>query len=529
MGARGWLFGVVALALAFTPLTDAGAQTVLRRGNAVEPETLDPHKATGTPEAVILNDLFEGLMVPAADGTAIPGAAQSMDISPDGKTYRFTLRTDGRWSNGDPVTAEDFVYSFRRALAPETAADFAPVFRVIKGASAYQTGKDRDPNHLAVTAKGPLALEIQLENPTPHFPAMLVLVIAKPVHRKTVEAFGDQWPRPGNMVSNGPYVLTGWKPQAQVVLEKSPTFHAAREIAIGKVIYLPTEDEQEEFKRFRAGELDLTWSVPADQLAVARTTYPAALRESAFLGSYYLIVNLTRPPLGQMPEVRRALSLAIDRAAPTQMVLRGAHLPAASYVPQGMPGYSPAPLEGAGQTQAQRLEAAKALMAKAGYGPEKPLEIEYLYNTSEQHKRIAVALAAMWKPLGVKTTLVNQEWKVYLETRDQKNFQIARAGWIASYADPSPFLDLLLSDAGERNDAGYNNPAFDRLFAEAESQADGAKRLTLLSQAEALVLKDLPVIPVYQYRSWAMVDPRVKGYIDNPLNFHLTRWMSLTP
>jgi len=519
---------LAALATTFTfgVAIAAHAETVLNRGNGAEPETLDPHKSTGVPEANIIYEYLEGLVTYDVNGEIAPGVATSWDISDDGLTYIFHLRDDSKWSNGDPVTAEDFVYSLRRAVDPVTAADYASVLAPIKNAEEIIASKV-PPDQLGVEAVDAHTLKITLNGPTPYFIGLVRHHIAYPVHRATVEKFGDQWTRPGNAVGNGAYTIAEWTPQASLTLVKNPTFHDAANVKIDKVVFYPTEDIPEELKRFRAGELDITYEVPSDQIKWAEQNMPEELHNTPYFGTYYYVVNLTQEPLNDV-RLRRALALAIDRETLTEKITQGGELPGYSWVPPGIPGYTPQYVDFKDMTQEQRNEEAKKLLAEAGYGPDNPLTIELLYNTSDNHKKIAVAVAAMWKQtLGVVANPVNQEWKVYLETRDQKQYQIARAGWIGDYVDPVNFLDLFISTAGERNDAGYNNPKYDDLLKQAAQTSDLAARAKLLEEAEQIFLNDLPLIPIYTYTTQHMVSKKVEGWEDNVLDFHLARYMSI--
>jgi oligopeptide transport system substrate-binding protein len=519
---------VAALAGAFALVaaTAAQAETVFHRGNGAEPETLDPHKSTGIPEANIIYDLFEGLLVFGQDGQPVPGVAESWDISDDGKVYTFHLRPNAKWSNGDPVTSEDFVYSLRRAVDPVTASDYATVMAPILNAEdivASKTPVDK----LGVEAVDPQTLKITLKAPTPYFLGLLVHHIAWPVHKATVEKFGEEWTRPGNSVSNGPYVITEWVPQSKVVTKKNPNYHDAANIKIDTVVNYPTEDINEEFKRFQAGELDMTYTIPTDQIKWAAENMPKEYKNGPYFGTYYYVINMTKEPLGTDVRLRKALALAIDRQILTDKITQGGEAPAYSWVPPGVAGYDQQNADFANMSQAEREAEAKKLLAEAGYGDGNPLKIEILYNTSERHQKIAVAIASMWKKaLGVEATMTNQEWKVYLESRDQKNFQVARAAWIGDYPDASNFLDLFLSYAGERNDAGYNNPKFDELMAAAGVNPDAAARQDQLEEAERVFLADMPLIPIYHYRDVKMVSTKIHGYVDNVMGFHLTRYLS---
>jgi oligopeptide transport system substrate-binding protein len=519
---------LAALAGAFALGATAAAQaeTVLHRGNGAEPETLDPHKSTGVTEANLIYDLLEGLLVFSPDGQPVPGVAEKWDISDDGKVYTFHLRANAKWSNGDPVTSEDFVYSLRRAVDPVTASDYAPILAPILNAEDIVASKSPT-DKLGVEAVDPQTLKITLKAPTPYFLGLLVHHISWPVHKATVEKFGDEWTRPGNSVTNGPYTITEWVPQSKIVMTKNTNFHDAANVKIDTVVSYPTEDINEEFKRFQAGELDYTYTIPTDQIKWAAENMPKEYKNGPYFGTYYYVVNLTKEPVGTDVKLRKALALAIDRQILTDKITQGGEVPAYAWVPPGVPGYDAQSTDFANMTQAERDAEAKKLLAEAGYGDGNPLKIEILYNTSERHQKIAVAIASMWKKtLGVEATMTNQEWKVYLDTRDQKNFQVARAAWIGDYMDASNFLDLFLSNAGERNDAGYNNPKFDELMAAAAVNPDAAARQDQLEEAEKVFLADLPLIPIYHYRDVKMVSTKVHGYVDNVMGFHLTRYLS---
>jgi oligopeptide transport system substrate-binding protein len=518
----------LALAAAFSAasIAAASAESVLHRGNGAEPETLDPHKSTGVTENNIENDIFEGLVAWSADGQITPGMAESWDISDDGKVYTFHLR-DAKWSNGDPFTAEDFVYSFRRAVDPATASDYAPILAPIVNAKEAIAG-EKKPDEIGVAATDPKTVTITLNASTPYLLGLLAHNISFPVHKATIEAHGDQWTRPGNAVSNGAFTITDWVPQSQVTLKKNPNYWDAANVKLDTIVHYPTEDLAEELKRYRAGELHITYDAPSDQIKWLEENMKEEFHNTPYLGTYYYIINLTKEPLGADKKIREALSLALDREIMTDKITQAGELPAYSWVPPGLVDYNQQFVSFKDMPMDERVARAKELLAEAGYGPDNPLKLELLYNTSENHKKIAVAAASMWKTaLGVELTLRNEEWKVYLETRDQKNFQIARAAWIGDFPDPVNFLDLFLSDAGERNDAGYNNPEYDRLQAEAANTADPAARMKLLEQAERIFLDDHVMVPIYHYTSQHMISPKVAGWEFNVLDVHRGKYLAL--
>ena len=308
---------------------------------------------------------------------------------------------------------------------------------------------------------------------------------------------------------------------------KNPNYYDAANVKLDKIVYYPTEDISEEFKRFRNNELDITYEVPSDQVKFIEANMKDEYEAKPYLGTYYYVVNLTREPLGKQKDLREALALGIDRELIAEKVTQGSFLPGYSWVPPGVPDYPSHFLSFKDMSKEQRLAKAKELMAKAGYGPDKPLKLEILYNTSENHKKIAIAIQNMWKQIGVDATLNNQEWQVYLDTRDNKQYDVSRAAWIADYVDPVTFLDLFLSDAGVRNDAGYNNPEFDKLVKDSFGINDPKERLAVLAKAEEIFLHDLPLIPILYYKTKHMVSKRVQGWAYNSLDFHMGRYMSV--
>ena len=509
---------------AATPAAPA-AEQVLHRGNGAEPETMDPQKSTGVTEANIQYEMFEGLTTYTPDGQVTPGVAEKWEVSDDGKTYTFHLR-DSKWSNGDPVTAADFVYSFQRLVDPAIAADYAPIADPILNAENIRKGEEKDLSKLGVKAVDDKTFQVTLEKAAPYFLGLIRHNTFLPVHKATVEKFGQDWTKPGNTVGNGAFTMQEWTPQASITLVKNPNYYGAADVKLEKIVYYPTEDISEEFKRYRNGELQITYEVPSDQIGFIESNLKDEYEAKPYLGTYYYVVNTTRDN-GAKKEVREALALAIDREAIADKVTQGSFLPAYSWVPPGTPEYTTQYVSFKDTPMADRVAKAKELLAGAGFTPENPLKLEILYNTSENHKKIAIAIQDMWKQVGVDATLNNQEWQVYLDTRDNKAFDVARAAWIGDYADPITFLDLFLSDAGVRNDAGYNNAEFDKLVKDSFTITDPKARMASLEKAEQIFLADLPIIPILHYKTKHMVSKKVAGWAYNNLDFHLGRYMSI--
>lgn len=513
------------LALILGLLTGAArAEIALRVGNGGEPQTLDPHAAIGVPDGRVIGELCEGLIANAADGTEIPGAAESWTVSPDGRTYTFTLRADGRWSDGTPVTAEDWVWSWRRALVPATRPVFPDLLFAIENAPAIAKG-EAPPESLGVRALDARTLEVRLSRPDLEFLPGLDTRGTFAVKRGVIERHGADWIRPGNHVCNGPFMLAEYVPQGHVKLVRNPHFRDAATVRLDAVYFLPTEDLHTEFKSFRAGEIDVTASIPPNQIEWARENLKAALRIAPYVGTYYYFPNFQREPWRNNVDLRRALTLAIDRQAIVERISKGGQVPAYTLVPAFIPGY-PAPVpEWADWTQEQRNAEARRLLAKAGYGPGgKPLEFEMLYNTQELHRQIAIAMAAMWQQvLGAKVTLANTEFRVLINRMAERDFPgLVRRGWI--WDRPIKHLELF-RDPARRSNTGFEDPEFRRLLDEEETILDEERYNALLAQAETKLIDQAAFIPVYYDTSRRLVAPHVKGWIDNPGDTHPLRYV----
>jgi oligopeptide transport system substrate-binding protein len=516
--AGGTLAAALALICLIAAPPPARAETVLRMANGGEPETLDPHKMSLVIEFNILCNLFEGLVVQDPKGNVAPGVAESWSVSEDGLSYRFTLRANAKWSNGEPVTADDFVYSLRRTEDPKINSRFAPeVLYPIKNALEVNTGK-LEVTALGVAAPDPRTVEITLKAPTPYFLHLLTQQTAMPVNERNVARFGEEWVKPGNMVSNGAYVLDDAKPNAHIRIVKNPNYWNAGNVAIDSVVFDPSEDRAAVLRRYRAGELDIIrGDLPNDQLAWLRQNMPKELHVAPYAGFRYYAFNTTKPPLNDV-RVRQALSMAINREVLVEKITLAGELPAYGFVPDGTANYTSQKASWAKMSQAEREAAAIKLMTEAGYGPRKPLSIKLAYTTSENNKRIAVAIAAMWKKLSINVELVNTEGKVHFANLRQGDFEVGGVGWFADYNDAQNFLFQFETSTKQLNLSKFSNADYDQLMAEASVTSDQKKRAQLLQQAETILLREMPVLPLYFPVSKNLVSTKVKGWEENLFN-----------
>ncbi len=491
----------------------APAADTVTRNNVTEPQSLDPHQITGVPEINVLRDLLEGLVETDEKGAVIPAAAESWE-SGDNKVWTFKLREGLKWSNGEPLTAEDFVYSWRRLVDPKTASQYATYLQAAKIENIDEILKgEKSPDTLGVKAVDPQTLQVTLTAAVPYFPQMLYHAATKPVHRATVEKHGVKWTQPENFVGNGPYVMKNWVVNERIELEKNPQYRDAANVKINKVVFLPIGSQTDDVARYEAGEVDITDALPPEMYTKLQEKYPQELKRSPYLCTYYFEINNQKAPFDDV-RVRKALSLALDRETIAAKVLGRGEEPAYNLTRAGTAGFVPYVPEWSKLDQAARVAEAKKLLAEAGYSESKPLTFNFLYNTSEQHKKIAVAAASMWQQaLGfVKVNLENQEWKTYLDSRRSGNYQIARASWCGDYNEPSTFLNTLQS-ANSSNRAFYKNADYDALLAKTlQADIDDKERTRLYTQAEAQIDKDSAVIPVYGYVNSRLVKPHIGGY-----------------
>lgn len=492
---------------------------VLRRGLGPEPDSIDIHQAQGLAAVNLLRDLREGLLTFDRNGELIPGQAASWQVLDGGKRYRFQLRSDARWSNGDPVKAEDFVRAWHRAFSPDSQATTVGLLQDVLNSDGIIAGT-MEVRNLGIRAVEPGILEIQLKEPAPWILEILTHPVSYPLHPDVPD---DTRLAP----VNGAYILEEWVPRSTLRLKKSPEYYAAESIALETVDYYPIEDPAAELSRYRAGELDISETIPAGRFHWLREQLGPDLKIHPYLGSFWLGMNLRHPVLGRSADLRRALSLAIDRETLTRVVLGAGEMPAWSVVPPGIDAYQPAMMDESTWTQKQREAEAIRLFRQSGMGRQEPLILELRYNTSGVHRRVAVAVSAMWKQvLGVFTELINEEWKVFVNNRRMGVVtEVFRGGWIADYSDPSSFLDLFIG-GNALNTTFYASPGFDRLM-ESASLAGGATRMELLNRAESILMQDMPVIPLYYYVSRHLVNQRVTGFEGNVRDIHLSRYIGL--
>ena len=505
-------------------------EQALYRGIGSEPSGLDPQLAIGLAEQCVTSALFEGLVTEDPhDLHPVPGVAEHWEISPDGLTYTFHLRAAARWSDGTPVTAPDFVASFRRILAPSLAADNATLFYVLLNAEAYNRGRLADFGQVGCTALDARTLQLTLAHPAPYFLSLLTQMPFLPVPLAVIgksgaaDQRGNPWAEPGRLVGNGPFNLQSWRPNQEITVVKSPTYWDAARVRLQAIHFFPIDSREAEERAFRAGQLHVTYTLPAGKVDAYRRNAPQRLRIDPYLDTYFFRLNVRRPPLDD-GRVRRALALAIDRGAITGKILRGGQQPAASFTPPGLPGYSPPAGAGTDLNEARRLLAAAGFPDGRGLPP-----LELLLDNSGNLRLVAEAVQEMWhRDLGLDVRLVNQELKVVLADRRAGQYQILLSDWVGDYPDPTSFLDVWRGDSGN-NHTGWSSDEYDALLNAADRTLDPAARAGLLCQAEARLLAAVPVIPLYFNPHVFLLQPSVHGWYPNELDHHPYKYVWLGP
>ncbi len=495
---------------------------------AADPETFDTAKMSGAPEGRIAFNVFEGLMMPNVtteelsdpSKLVVPGVAESFEVSEDGKTYTFKLRADAKWSDGTPLTANDFVESWKRVLTPGFPADYAQMMWVIDGAEAFNKGEEKDWANVGVKAVDDQTLVVNLKAPTPYFVELVAFYTFFPTPKKVIDEKGDAWTKPENIVSNGPYVVESYKPQQEIVLAANEHYWDAKNLKIPKAKLRIIPDATARVTAYKTGELH--WSgagLPVAQIS-SLLTHPDYYREP-LLGVYYYRINVGKEGALQKPEIRQALGLAIDRQSLVDNTLNGLYTVADSFVPP-IAGY-----ESVTKTE-YNIKKAKDALAAGGFADGKDFpEVSLLYNTDENHKLVAESVQDMWKrTLKADVKLNNKEWKTYLQDVDTMSYEIARAGWIGDFNDPMTFLDMWVTDNGN-NDTGWSNAEYDKLIADASAAVDPAQRTELLQKAEKLLLEKGPVIPIYFYSTNGLRSSKLQGFEPHNRDIHLLKYMSL--
>lgn len=481
--------------------------------NGSEPESLDPHILTSVQGASIARQFAEGLVTTDNDGSLVGGVASEWN-SPDNKVWTFKLK-DAKWSNGDPVTAHDFVYSFRRLVDPNTASDYASYLEDAKvlNASDIIQGKAK-PETLGVKAIDDKTLEVTLSEAVPYFPDMMIHSAVYPVHQKTVEAFGERWTSPENIVVNGPYKPSEWIVNEKIVLEKNPNYHDVANVRLDKLIVLPIPSATTDVQRYQAGDIDITASeLPPEQFDHLKQTLGDELKTADTLCTYYYAYNLSKAPFDDV-RVRKALSMALDRDTIVDKVMGQGQKIAYQFTPKATKGnidYTP---EWQSWDKERRIQEAKKLLAEAGYNEQNPLKFELLYDTNESHKKIALAAVSLWKDaLGfVDVNMLNKEWKTYLESRKNGDYQLARARWCGDYNEASTFLNLYKSTSSNNWGRFHNNDYDSVMLKTLNAGITDADRSNLYVQAESILDKESAQIPIFTYANVRLVKPTVQGY-----------------
>ena len=524
------LFIVASCSESINPVDSGLENQIYHHGNGSEPQGLDPHIVTGVPEHHILISLCEGLTIPNPNPNDMngymAGTAESWSISDDGKEYVFNINKNAKWSNGESVTADDFVWSWKRILTASLGSQYPDMLYYLEGAYEYHNGLIDDFDQVGVKSIDEYTLQVNLKNPTPFFLGLLSHYSTWPVHKETVLKFGDiddrngEWTRPGNFVCNGPFQLKTWELNNKIVVEKNPHYYDASIVQLNEIHYYPVSNVMTEDRMFRAGQLHLTSTLPSQKCPIYIEENPN-LRIDPYMGTYFYRINTENEVLKDV-KVRKALAYSIDRQLLVDKVTKCGQIPAYSFTPPGTNGYQPTteiPFDPV---------LAKSLLDEAGFSEENPFpKLEILFNTNEDHRKLALAIQQMWQiNLGIEVELVNQDWKVYLNREMIGDFQISRAGWIGDYEDPNTFLDLMRPNRGN-NKTGWENMEYDALVQKANTINNQAERYELLYKAEEILIENMPVIPLYTYVRAYQLSPDVKGFSPHILDHHHPKFIYL--
>ncbi|WP_034915182.1 MULTISPECIES: oligopeptide ABC transporter substrate-binding protein OppA [Erwinia] len=513
LGVMTALAGNLAIAASVPAGVELAAKQELVKGNGDEVQSLDPHKIEGVPESNVNRDLLEGLVIGDEQGHPIPGVAESWE-NKDGKVWTFHLRKNAKWSNGEPVTAQDFVYSWQRLADPKTASPYASYLQYghLLNIDDIIAGK-KTPDQLGVKAIDANTLEVTLSESVPYFFKLLVHPSMSPVYKPAIDKAGEKWTQPENWVGNGAFKLQSHVINERIELVRNTEYWDNANTKLDKVTFLPIPSEVSDVNRyFSSGGSDMTYNnMPIELFKKLQRDNPKELHVDPYLCTYYYEINNQKAPFTD-PRVRAALKLGIDRDIMVNKVLAQGQLPAYSYTPPATDGADLVKPEWFSWSQEKRNAEAKKLLAEAGYTADKPLTFELLYNTSDLHKKLAIAASSIWKKnLGVNIKLNNQEWKTFLDTRHQGNFDVSRAAWCADYNEPTSFLNTMTSNSSN-NTSHYKSAEFDKAIADAAKASDDKSRSDLYAKAEQILDKDSTIVPVYYYVNARLVKPYVGGY-----------------
>jgi len=516
---------IIATTIAVTP---AAAETVINRGFGASPDTLDPHLNFGAREAWIQDDMYEGLVAADAKGDMEPGAAEKWDVSDDGLVWAFHLRDGLKWSNGDPLVAQDYVNGLIRTIDPATASDksyyFSSTIQLV-GAGDFTAGKSKDPKSVGVSAPDDRTLVINLTAPQPNMLYLMGSFHMPPLHKPSFDKFGGDFIKPENIVTNGAYVMTENVPQSHVTLVRNPNYWNAAKVKVDKVVYLVTEDDQTELKRYKAGEIDVTNEIPSDQIEALKKEFGTEVRIAPYVEAQYISFNITKPPLDDI-KVRQALSMAIDRDVLQNKILKAGYKPNCGYSPETDQRYQQPHVQECDMAKADREATAKALLAEAGFGPDNPLKITIETSTDNTAKREAEGVALMWRQvLGVDAKVNAQEFQAWLDSFNNGNWEVMNDNLIADFPGPESHL-AYMRPSGE---VGYfwKNDEYETLMDEAQSQSDIEKRYQGMAKAERVLLDYYLTAPLNTTTSRHLVKPYVKSWEDNVIESHPSKYISV--
>jgi oligopeptide transport system substrate-binding protein len=509
---------------------DADKARTLQIGNGAEPLSLDPHQASGTWENRIIGDMLQGLTTEDPQGRPIPGMATEWSTSPDGLVWTFKLR-DAKWSDGQPVTAEDFVFAWQRIMTTSPPAKYASILYVIKNAEKIYDGRIKDVTQLGVRAIDAKTLEVTLEHPAPYLPGLLTHYTSFPIPKHVVEKVGKDWIKAENFVGNGPYKLQQWKPNDFVHVVRNANYYDNANVCIDQIFFYPTADDNAAERKVRTGDLDINTNFSGSRLEEINKNLPGYARIHGYTGLTYYIFNLRKAPFDDA-RVRAAISMTADREFVTKEILKAGQQPAYSLVPPGIADYQSGAMstDFKGQSMEERLARAKKLLEEAGYGPEKPLKFTFSFRNSGDNPRVAPVVQQNWAKIApwVQVEILGAETQINYEKLRQGDFELGDAGWISDFNDAKNFVYLFQTSTDQLNYGKYSNPEFDKLMEAADVEKDTVKRANMMKQAEAIVLKENGFMPMWFLTNRNLVSPRVTGWVDNAVDIHRARYLCTT-